>query len=53
MKKLTFALCVFIAAYLLWHVSIFAANADWRDRINDPDYITGHTTKTYYSTRIF
>lgn len=53
MKKLTFSLCIFSALYLLWHVSIFAANAEYRDRLNDPDYISGRTTKTYYSTRIF
>lgn len=53
MKKLIYALCLCAVLYLSWHCFIFSANADYRDRMNDADYIAGRTTKTYYSTRIF
>lgn len=45
--------CAFAAVYLAWHCIIFTANADYRNRLSDPDYLTGKTTKTYYSTQLF
>lgn len=50
MKKMLYALWFVAALYLMYHVVLFSANAPYRERLHNKDYIEGRTTVTYYSS---
>lgn len=49
MKKIAYGILVFALLYLAWHCSIFVANAEYRNRYNDREYMTGQKQIVYYS----
>ena len=49
MKKVLVALLAATLAYLILHVVVFAANTGYRNRFDDPAYMAGEVTKTYYA----
>lgn len=48
MKKFVFVVCLFSVLYLAYHFCIYAANAEYRNRMNDPEYLSGNKIVTYY-----
>lgn len=49
MKKIVSFVCIVSALYLGLHLAVFAANAEYRNRYNDPEYLAGNKSVAYYS----